>query len=172
MWSKICVYIYNTIGSVFVCRSLFFYITRETWSQSYQTLLSLFFRFFHFKIQTIFSFATNTQDNNKRQQKSSFYEEKSLVGLTPVVTKTLIPTFLTNNVILGLIACCLLIKNSIIMIVKHFQTCLMKVSRIQSIPLDQNKFENNSGGKIHRCLHYIMNEVKSQTIRCTKNCHY
>jgi hypothetical protein len=28
-----------------------------------------------------------------------------------------------------------------------------KVSRTQSIPLNQNKFQNNSGGKIQRHLH-------------------
>jgi hypothetical protein len=31
-----------------------------------------------------------------------------------------------------------------------------KVSRIQSISLKQNKFQNNSGGKIHRCLNYTL----------------
>ncbi len=34
----------------------------------------------HFKVQTIFSYTTNTQGY---QQKMSFYEEKSLVGLAP-----------------------------------------------------------------------------------------
>ncbi len=28
-----------------------------------------------------------------------------------------------------------------------------KVSRIKSIPLNQNKFQNNTGGKIHRGIH-------------------
>ncbi len=31
-----------------------------------------------------------------------------------------------------------------------------KVSGIQSNPLNQNKFQNISGGKAHRCLHYTL----------------
>ncbi len=38
------------------------------------------FKLGHFKVQTIFSHATNTQ---AKQQKIFLYEEKSLVGLTP-----------------------------------------------------------------------------------------
>ncbi len=33
-----------------------------------------------------------------------------------------------------------------------------KVSRIGSIPLNQNKLLNNSGGKTHRALHYTFNK--------------
>jgi hypothetical protein len=34
----------------------------------------------------------------------------------------------------------------------HLKVHLTKVCRIQSIPLNQNKFENKSGAKIHRVL--------------------
>ncbi len=58
-----------------------------TGSQSYQTLISLFFRFLLLilsvsgirKYCLCFEMA---KLNSKKQKKSSFYEEKSLVGLT------------------------------------------------------------------------------------------
>ncbi len=34
-----------------------------------------------------------------------------------------------------------------------------KVSRIQSIPLNQNKFQNNSEAKIHRSLYYTLIDI-------------
>jgi hypothetical protein len=36
------------------------------------------------------------------------------------------------------------------------ENTFVKVSRRQSIPLNQNKFKNNSEGKIHRHLHYTI----------------
>jgi hypothetical protein len=32
-------------------------------------------------------------------------------------------------------------------------------SRIQSIPLNQNTFQNNSGRKIHKGLHYTLKDI-------------
>jgi hypothetical protein len=58
-------------------------------SQSYQTLISSFFRFSLLslailKYRQYFLMQQTLKLNNKKKEKSSFYEEKSLVGLTPV----------------------------------------------------------------------------------------
>ncbi len=56
-------------------------------SQSYQTLISLFFWFLLLslaisKYRQYFLILQTLKLNNKKRKKSSFYEEKSLVGLT------------------------------------------------------------------------------------------
>ncbi len=61
-------------------------IARETWSQSILPNFDFFiFRIFafklgHFKVQSLFSYATNTQAYQQKRKKSLFYEEKLLVG--------------------------------------------------------------------------------------------
>jgi hypothetical protein len=60
----------------------------NNWSQSYQTLISLFFRFLLLslafsKYRQYLLMLQTLKLNNKKQKKSSFCEEKSLVGLTP-----------------------------------------------------------------------------------------
>ncbi len=59
-------------------------------SQSYQTLISSFFRFLLLSLSVCSSrkyclYFKMDKLNSKKQKKSSFYEEKSLVGLTPDV---------------------------------------------------------------------------------------
>jgi hypothetical protein len=66
--------------------SLFF--SSDTWSQSYQTLISSFFWFFLLslaisKYRQYFLMLQTLKLTNKKRKKSLFYEEKSLVGLTP-----------------------------------------------------------------------------------------
>jgi hypothetical protein len=59
-----------------------------TRNQSYQTLISSFFQFFLLglaisKYRQYFLLLQTLKLNNEKQKKSSFSEEKSLVGLTP-----------------------------------------------------------------------------------------
>jgi hypothetical protein len=56
------------------------------WSQTYQTLISSFFQFLLLslailKYRQYFCMLQTLKQNNKNGKKSSFYEEKSLVGL-------------------------------------------------------------------------------------------
>jgi hypothetical protein len=65
--------------------------SQESWSQSYQTLISDFCYYFWFlllslaisKYRQYFLMLKTLKLNNEKQKKSSFYEEKSLVGLIP-----------------------------------------------------------------------------------------
>ncbi len=57
-------------------------------SQSYQTLISLFVQILLLSLDILkyrqyFLMLQTLKFSNKKQKKSSFYEEKSLVGLTP-----------------------------------------------------------------------------------------
>jgi hypothetical protein len=63
-------------------------IWQHTRSQSYQTLISSFFQFLLLslaisKYRQYFLMLQTLKLNNEKWKKSSFYEEKSLVGLTP-----------------------------------------------------------------------------------------
>ncbi len=58
----------------------------KTWSQSYQTLISSFFRFLLLSlsvcsIEKYCLYIKMAKLNSKKRKKSSFYKEKSLVGL-------------------------------------------------------------------------------------------
>ncbi len=60
----------------------------NTGSQSYETLISSFFRFLLLSLDILkyrqyFLILQTLKLNNKKRGKSSFYDEKSLVGLTP-----------------------------------------------------------------------------------------
>jgi hypothetical protein len=44
----------------------------------------------------------------------------------------------------------------------------IKVSRLQSSLLNQNKFQNNSGGKIQRHLHHTLLDIDDWSKRNTK----
>ncbi len=62
-------------------------------------------------------------------------------------------------------------------ILSIFSLSTFKVSRIQSIALNVNKFQNNSEGKIHRHLHHTINIIYEQVKRnkqidIQKNFHY
>jgi hypothetical protein len=62
-------------------------LSRSTRSQSYQTLFSLFFQFLLLSLAILknkqyFLMLPTLKLNNKKQKKPTFYEEKSLVGLT------------------------------------------------------------------------------------------
>jgi hypothetical protein len=61
-----------------------------TWSQSYQTLISLFFHFLLLslaisKYRQYFLMLQTLKLNNEKRKNSLFYEEKRLVGSTPGV---------------------------------------------------------------------------------------
>jgi hypothetical protein len=60
---------------------------KESWSQSYQTLISSFFRFLLLtltvcSIRKYYLYFKTAKLNPEKRKKSSFYEEKNLVGLT------------------------------------------------------------------------------------------
>ncbi len=60
----------------------------DNWSQSYQIFISLFFGFLLLssailKYRQYFLILQTLKLTNKKQKKSLFYQEKSLVGMTP-----------------------------------------------------------------------------------------
>jgi hypothetical protein len=84
-------------------------ILTKPWSQSYQTLISLFFRFLFLSlsvcsIRKYSLYFEMANLNSKKRKTSSFYGEKSLVGLNPrgypQMTsqnwKKLVPKFITR----------------------------------------------------------------------------
>jgi hypothetical protein len=69
-------------------RKILFITKVSFWSQSYQILISSFFWFSLLslailKYRQYFCMLQTLKLNNKKWKKSLFYEEKSLVGLTP-----------------------------------------------------------------------------------------
>ncbi len=92
-------------------------------SQSYQILISLFFRFLLLSLAIskyiqYFLMLQTLKLSNKKRKKSSFYKEKSLVGLTPMYQKDSL-------------------RNCIVSPLPFF----LRTTQVQNHSLEKNRFE-------------------------------